>query len=107
MTDRLLPQVDILLTTVSILLVVTGFAGFLTQKSVIKQIISMKIMLQGVALALILAGMSNQSPQMAQSMTISAVIVETVIIAIALTLVVNVYKFYPEGDTDKMNELKG
>ena len=107
MTDTLLPQVDALLSAVSIILVLTGFAGILSQNAVIKQVISMKIMLQGVALALILAGKLNNNPQLAQAMTISAVIVETVVIAVALALIVNVYKYYPDGDTDTMNELKG
>jgi len=96
-----------LLSIVSISLVLIGFIGLLTQKVVIKQVIGLKIMLQGVTLALIQAGIANQDTQLAQSMVISALIVETVIIAIALALIVNVYLHYPSGDTDKMNELKG
>lgn len=101
------PWLDWLLSAVSVMLVMLGFAGMLTQKAVIKQVISLKIMLQGVALALIHAGKVNQDTQLAQSMTISAVIVETVIIAIALALIVNVYLHYPDGDTDEMNQLRG
>jgi len=101
------PWLDWLLSAVSVMLVMLGFAGMLTQKAVIKQVISLKIMLQGVALALIHAGKVNQDTRLAQSMTISAVIVETVIIAIALALIVNVYLHYPGGDTDEMNQLRG
>jgi len=104
MTDHLL---NWLLSSVSILLVLIGFTGMLTQKAVIKQVVNLKIMLQGVALALIHAGNTNQDTRLAQSMTISAIIVETVIIAIALALIVNVYLHYPSGSTDDMNELKG
>ena len=107
MSDALPPVVDGLLTAVSILLIITGFGGLLTQKAVFKQVISLKIMLQGVALTLIHAGQIHGDPHLAQAMTISAVIVETVIIAIALALIVNVYLHYPDGNTDKMNELKG
>ena len=107
MNEFAIPWLDELLSSVSILLVLIGFVGMLTQKAVIKQIISMKIMLQGVALALIHAGNVNQDTRLSQSMTISAVIVETVIIAIALALIVNVYLHYPSGDTDEMNQLRG
>jgi NADH:ubiquinone oxidoreductase subunit K len=107
MNETIPPAVDGLLSAVSITLVITGFGGMLIQKAVFKQVISLKIMLQGVALALIHAGKIHQDPHLAQAMTISAVIVETVIIAIALALIVNVYIHYPNGDTDKMNELKG
>ncbi|MCD4674153.1 MAG: NADH-quinone oxidoreductase subunit K [Anaerolineaceae bacterium] len=102
-----IPWLDWLLSIVSTLLVLIGFVGMLTQRVVFKQVISMKLMLQGVALALIHAGNMNQDPLLAQSMTISAVIVETVIIAVALAMIVNVYLHYPAGDTDKMNKLKG
>ena len=107
MNDSVITGLDGLLSVVSIFMVAIGFTGMLTQRAVIKQVIGMKIMLQGVALALIQAGRVNQNMRLAQSMTISAVIVETVIIAIALALIVNVYLHYPTGDIDQMDRLKG
>ncbi len=107
MNDSVITGLDGLLSVVSIFMVAIGFTGMLTQRAVIKQVIGMKIMLQGVALALIQAGRVNQDMRLAQSMTISAVIVETVIIAIALALIVNVYLHYPTGDIDQMDRLKG
>lgn len=77
---------DQLLSFTSILLVVIGITGMLTQKAVIKQVISMKVMLQGVALALIHTGKLNQDIRLAQALTLSAVIVETVIIALFFVL---------------------
>ena len=107
MNDSVITGLDGLLSVVSIFMVAIGFTGMLTQRAIIKQVIGMKIMLQGVSLALIQAGRVNQNMRLAQSMTISAVIVETVIIAIALALIVNVYLHYPTGDIDQMDRLKG
>jgi NADH-quinone oxidoreductase subunit K len=107
MIDISMFWINDLLSIVSVLLILIGFSGLLTQKAVIKQIVCLKIMLQGVALALIHAGSLQGDTRLAQSMTVSAVIVETVIIAIALAMIVNVYLHYPTGDTDTMDHLKG
>jgi NADH:ubiquinone oxidoreductase subunit K len=45
--------------------------------------------------------------RMAQTMVISALVVETVVIAIAVTLIVNVFRRYPSGDIDLLNRLRG
>jgi NADH:ubiquinone oxidoreductase subunit K len=43
----------------------------------------------------------------AETMIISALAVETIIIAIALALIVNVFRRYPSGDIDQLDQLKG
>jgi NADH-quinone oxidoreductase subunit K len=101
------PWLSSLNTVLGLALFVIGLAGLLTQRSTIKQIISIKIILQGVILQLIEAGRLSGNPAFAQSMVISALIVESVVIAIALALVVNIYRHYPTGDVDDMNRLKG
>ncbi|MEA3397300.1 MAG: NADH-quinone oxidoreductase subunit K, partial [Chloroflexota bacterium] len=79
----------------------------LTQRQMIKQIIGLKIMLQGVTLGLIHAGRLSGDLNFAQSMVISALIVESVVIAVALALLVNIYRHYPSGDVDDLNRLRG
>lgn len=101
------PFLSDLLTGLSIALFVLGLGCLLTQNNVIKQVIGLKIMLQGVSLGLILAGVANGEPHFAQTMVISALIVEAVVIAVALALIVNVYRHYPAGDVDEMKRLWG
>lgn len=101
------PWIGTLNTVLGLALFVTGLLGLLTQKGTIKQVISIKIILQGVVLELVEAGRLHGNPSFAQSMVISALIVESVVIAIALALIVNVYRHYPTGDVDDMNRLRG
>lgn len=101
------PWFDPVASILSIVLFALGLIGLLTERRVIKQVFSLKIMLQGVSLALIQAGRHNGDLFSAQSMVISALIVESVVLAVGLALIVNVYRHYPSGDVDDLNRLRG
>lgn len=102
-----IPWVNTLTTALALVLFLIGLFCLLTRRSVIKQVIGLKIMLQGVSLSLIQAGHICGDVQMAETMVISALIVETIIIAIALALIVNIFRHYPSGDIDHLNRLRG
>ena len=102
-----LPWPDAVNTVLSLSLFALGLIGLLTQRSVIKQIFGLKIMLQGVTLGLIQAGRMNQDLASAQGMVISALIVEAVLISVALALIINVVRHYPSGDVDDLIRLRG
>ena len=89
------------------LLFVIGLVCLLTRRNVIKQVIGLKIMLQGAALSLIHAGNLRGETRFAETMVISALIVEAVVIAIALALIVNIFRHYPSGDVDHLDRLRG
>lgn len=101
------PWLGVINTTLSIALFLLGLMGLLTQRKVVKQVFGLKIMLQGVTLGLIEAGRLHNDLQFAQTMVVSALIVEAVLIAIALALIVNIYHYYPSGDIDDLNRLRG
>ncbi|MBN1261925.1 MAG: NADH-quinone oxidoreductase subunit K [Anaerolineae bacterium] len=101
------PWLDIANTTLSLILFITGLLGLLTQRQLIKQVIGLKVMLQGVTLGLIHAGQVSGNPDFAQSMVVSALIVEAVLIAVALALIVNIFRHYPSGDVDDLQRLEG
>ena len=99
--------IDTINTAASVLLFFIGLGGLLLQRRVVRQVFSLKIMLQGVTLGLIQAGRMHEDLRFAQSMVISALIVEAVVIAVALALIVNVFRHYPSGDVDQLNRLRG
>ena len=101
------PWLDAFNITLSLLLFGIGFFCLLTRRSVLKQVVGLKIMLQGVTLSLIQAGQIVGDAHLAEAMVISALIVEAVVIALALALIVNVYRHYPTGDVDRLDRLKG
>ncbi|HAF61538.1 MAG TPA: hypothetical protein DCK95_04355 [Anaerolineaceae bacterium] len=84
-----------------------GWLCLLTQRNAIKQVIGLKILLQGVTLALILAGRAVGDINLAQVMVISALIVETIVIALALAMIVSVFRIVPSGNIDFLRKLKG
>jgi NADH:ubiquinone oxidoreductase subunit K len=104
---------DPLNTILSLLLFALGLYGLLTQRKVIKQVIGLKVMLQGVTLGLIHAGHvvgargGEHGVRLSETMVISALIVEAVVIALALAMIVNVYRHYPSGDIDQLDRLRG
>jgi NADH-quinone oxidoreductase subunit K len=94
-------------TAVSLVLFLLGLVGLLTQRRVIRQVFCLKLMLQGVCLSLIQAGGIHSALAAAQSMVVSALIVESVTMVIALALIVNIYRYYPSGDVDDLDRLRG
>jgi len=98
---------DIFNTALSVALFLLGLFCLLTRRNVTRQVIGLKIMLQGVTLSLIHAGRLQENIHTAQMMVLSALIVETMVIAVALALLVNVFRHYPSGDIDDLNRLSG
>jgi len=84
-----------------------GWLCLLTQRNAFKQVIGLKILLQAVTLALILAGRTVENMNLAQVMVISALIVETVVIALALAMIVSIFRIVPSGNIDYLRKLKG
>jgi len=98
---------DLFNVALVIALFLIGLFCLLTRRNVIKQVIGLKIMLQGVTLSLMHAGHLRGDVRLVETMVISALVVETVVIAIALALIVNVFRHYPSGDIDHLDRLRG
>ena len=56
---------------------------------------------------LLQTGRLPEALRVAEAMVISALIVEAVVIALALAMIVNVYRHYPSGDIDRLDTLQG
>ena len=102
-----MPWLDTLNISLTALLFLIGLFCLLTRRNVIKQVFGLKIMLQGVTLSLLYAGHVCGDVRLAETMVISALVVETIVIAIALALIVNIFRHYPSGDIDRLDRLQG
>ncbi len=98
---------EVLLLSTGVLLCLLGLVCLLTRREAIKQVIGLKIMLEGVTMGLIYQGHAIGDLHMVQGVVISALVVETVLIAVALALIINVYRHYSSGDIDRLDELRG
>ncbi len=101
------PWLDPLTVVASVALFAIGLFCTLTQHNPIKQVIGLKILLQGVTLSLISAAQLYDQTALGETMIVSALVIEAVTIAVALALIVNLYRHYPSGDIDDMNRLRG
>jgi len=86
---------------------ILGWICLISQRNAFKQVIGLKIMLQGVTLALVMAGKLQENMNLAQTMVISALIVETIVIALALAMIVSIFRNIPDGDIDLLRKLRG
>ena len=98
---------DLVNPILSLILLSIGLICLLTRKRIIKQVIGLSIMLQGALLTIVEAGRVNGDLQVAQSMVVSALVVETIILAIVLVLIVNVFRYHPQGRVDDLDTLRG
>jgi NADH:ubiquinone oxidoreductase subunit K len=94
-------------TLLTIVLFLVGLICLLISRNLIKQVIGLKIMLQGATMGLLHAGKLSGDLAFAQTMVISALIVETAVFAIALALIINAFRHYASGDVRSLNRLKG
>ena len=88
-------------------LFILGWICLISQRNAFKQVIGLKIMLQGVTLALVMAGKLQENINLAQTMVISALIVETLIIALALAMIISIFRNIPDGNIDLLRKLRG
>jgi NADH:ubiquinone oxidoreductase subunit K len=93
MTELILPGWLVTFVHICILLVfVLGLLCFLLRKRYIRQLVGLKLMLQSISLGLILTGRQKQDLYFAQSMVISALVIEAVVIGLALTMIIHIAK---------------
>ena len=98
---------DAISPILALILLAIGLLCLLTRKRVIQQVIGLSIMLQGALVSVMGAGQANGREQMSQSMIISALVVEAILLAIMLALTINVFRYHPEGWIDDLDTLKG
>lgn len=71
---------------------ILGIMMLVTQRNYLKQVLGMKVMLQGVTIILISEGWRRQDVFIGEAIIISALIVEAVVLAIALSLLIQIAK---------------
>jgi len=93
MSEVIIPGWTRMLLHVCVILVFSiGLLCFFLRKQLIRQIVGLKLMLQSVSLGIISAGWENGNMNLAQSMIISALVIEAVVMGMALTMIVHMSK---------------
>lgn len=91
MSELILPGWLITFVHICVLIVfVMGLLCFFLRKRYIRQLVGLKLMLQSISLGLILTGWQLNEIFLAQSMIISALVLEAVVIGLALTMIIHI-----------------
>ena len=90
-----------------VLLLGIGLYTLLVSRNLLRMLIGFEIMAKGVTLAIVSAGYFNGKLALAQTLAITAIVVEVVFIAIALAIVMLIQRKKGSLDVRKLTNLKG
>ncbi len=106
MTEMMMDPWVITLVHISVIAVfLMGLIRIFLHRDFVRQIIGLKLMLQSISLGLIFTGWRYQMLDMAQSMVISALVIEAIVIGLALTMIIHIRK-HQEEDLSLLEHFK-
>lgn len=90
-------------------ILMAGIAAYcvIVSRNLIRILIGLELFTKAVTLLLVLAGMAAGKPALGQSLVITLIVVEVVVIAVAAGVVINSYMHTRSLNTHDMQELKG
>ncbi|MGB4703976.1 MAG: NADH-quinone oxidoreductase subunit K [Candidatus Saccharicenans sp.] len=91
----------------SALLIFIGLYCLLTMRNLIRLFIAVEIISKGVSLAIVATGAVKNNILLAQSLTITYIVVEVALVATALAMIINIYRKNKSLDVRLLSRLKG
>ncbi len=88
-------------------LLFAGIFCLLTKRNLIKLFIGIMVVGKGISLALLSTGFVKETILLAQSLVITFIVVEVSLVAVALALIINIYRNTKSLDVRKLTKLKG
>ncbi|MGI5817472.1 MAG: NADH-quinone oxidoreductase subunit K [Armatimonadota bacterium] len=88
-------------------MVIIGMYATITRTNLLQIVIGLAIMSRGVSLVFILGGLQTGTMAAAQSVVVTAILIEAVTVAIALSLVVAAYNHNRSLSITALRRLKG
>lgn len=90
-----------------ILLFVIGLYCVLATQNLVRLLIGVEVLMKAVTLLIIIAGNASGNPMLSQSLIITLIVIETVFIAVAMGVVISVYRHKKSLETNNLTRLKG
>jgi NADH-quinone oxidoreductase subunit K len=84
-----------------------GFYGLLITRNLIKVVMVLQILIKGVVLALVLAGVVGGDPGLGQSTAATVIVADTIVAVVGLALAVQVRRRFGTLDVPKISTLRG
>jgi multisubunit Na+/H+ antiporter MnhC subunit len=101
------PTLFLIFGIFTILLGVCGFYCIVVTKNFVRTLIGLEILTKAVTLLIIVAGYVSNRVALAQSLVITLIVVEVVVIAMAAGIVFGIFKQIGSLNITKMRNLKG
>ncbi|HBC86212.1 MAG TPA: hypothetical protein DCZ94_04585 [Lentisphaeria bacterium] len=89
------------------LLLITGIYCILVTRNLIRIIIGLEILTKAVTLLIIVAGYATGELALAQTLVITLIIIEVVVMVVAAGIIINVSRHNSSLDVRKLEKLKG
>ena len=86
---------------------VIGLYCILATTNLVRALIGIEVLMKAVTLLIIIAGYASGRTSLAQSLVITLIVAETVLIAVAMGIVLSIYKHTKSLDTKNLTNLKG
>ena len=89
------------------LVLLIGFYCIIVTRNLIRALIGLEILTKAVTILIILGGYLTNQLALAQSLVITLIVIEVVVIAVAAGLIVNIFNCNNSLDARKLTKLKG
>ncbi|MEN4099325.1 MAG: NADH-quinone oxidoreductase subunit K [Anaerolineaceae bacterium] len=83
-----------------------GFYGFLMARNLMKIIVAMQILAKAAMLALVMAGRYSGEVNLGQSLAITVIVADTIVVVVALAMVVQVRRHFGTLDVKALTTLR-
>jgi len=102
---------EIFLANIALILIIIGIYCIAAKRNLLKIIIGMEILTIGVNLNILVMGLREKNGEiyidpLSQSMTIISIAIGACVAAIAIAILINVYRHYKSLDTSKLRRLR-
>ena len=90
-----------------IVLSVIGLYCILVTLSIVRTLIGIEVMMKAVTLLIVISGFTCGHTALSQALVVTLIVIETVFIAVAMGIVLGVYRHTKSLDTKNLTNLKG
>lgn len=93
--------------SVVVILFALGLYCLFSKRNIIKLLIGFEILAKAATLSFILSGYMQNNIMIAQAIVITVILIDVIIIAVGLSVAVNVHKHTGSLDVEKIRRLRG
>jgi multisubunit Na+/H+ antiporter MnhC subunit len=90
-----------------VLMLIVGFYCVVTTRNLIRTLIGLEILSKSVSLLIIIAGDRVGQMALAQSLVITFIVIEVVVLAVATAIILSIYRHHRSIDRSVLTHLKG